>query len=149
MTTYKTITFISPDDWHLHLRDRDSGILGAVGLATANIFPRALIMPNLTPPITGVSQANAYRERILAVTHSKFNPMMTLYLTDTTQISDIIEMKQLDYMLAVKYYPAGATTNSDAGITHLKNVYPQLEKMEELQVFRPQADVALYQARPN
>lgn len=120
-----------PDDWHLHLRD--GKMLAAVVPATARAFGRAIVMPNLKPPVRTVADARAYRDRILAVRPegSDFEPLMTLYLTETTTADDIREAAESDFVHAVKYYPAGATTNSDSGVRDLKRVYPVLEAMEK------------------
>ena len=128
----RSITIKQPDDWHLHVRDNE--YLPDVVPHTAAMFSRAIIMPNLKPPVTSVEQALAYRERILAACpkQSTFNPLMVLYLTNNTSAEDIINAYNSEHVHAVKYYPAGATTNSDAGVTDVKNAYPALEKMEEL-----------------
>jgi dihydroorotase len=126
------ITITRPDDWHLHVRDNE--FLSDVVPHTAAMFSRAIIMPNLKPPVTTVKQALSYRERILAATpkNSQFEPLMVLYLTNNTSAADIIAAVNNKHIHAVKYYPAGATTNSDAGVTDIKNAYSALEKMEEL-----------------
>ena len=126
------ITITQPDDWHLHVRDNE--YLADVLPHTAATFARAIIMPNLKPPVTTVAQALAYRERILAAlpATTKFNPLMTLYLTNNTSTDEISLAHASENVHAVKYYPAGATTNSDAGVTDIKNAYPALAKMEEL-----------------
>jgi dihydroorotase len=130
-----TITITRPDDWHLHLRDGD--YLRAVLPDTAKRFARAIVMPNLKPPVTTVASALAYRQRILdalparARSPSRFIPLMTLYLTDNTRPEEIIKLKQIDSVVAVKYYPAGATTNSDAGVTDLARCAAVLEAMQE------------------
>ncbi|TAH49513.1 MAG: dihydroorotase [Betaproteobacteria bacterium] len=127
----QSITLIRPDDWHLHVRDGDA--LGAVVPHTAARFGRALIMPNLKPPVTTTEQALAYRERILAaVPGSRFEPLMSLYLTDNLPPDEIDRAKASGRIIAVKLYPAGATTNSDAGVTAIDKVYPVLERMEAL-----------------
>ena len=125
----QTLTITRPDDWHLHLRD--DAALAAVLPDTARRFGRAIIMPNLRPPITTVAQAAAYRERILAALPQglKFEPLMTLYLTDNTQAAEIERARSSGFIHAVKLYPAGATTNSDAGVTDIQKVYPVLEAM--------------------
>lgn len=119
-----------PDDWHLHLRDGD--VLADVVPATARVFARALVMPNLKPPVTTTAGAAAYRQRILAAlpgaTH--FAPLMTLYLTDETPPAEIAVARASGLVQAVKYYPAGATTNSASGVTSLARVLPVLEAME-------------------
>ena len=120
-----------PDDWHLHLRD--GALLEAVVPATARSFARAIVMPNLKPPVRTVADARAYRDRILAArpAGSDFEPLMTLYLTETTTADDIREAAESDFVHAVKYYPAGATTNSDSGVRQLERAYPTIEAMEE------------------
>jgi len=114
-----TITLIRPDDWHVHFRDGDA-MRSVVG-ATAAQFGRAIVMPNLKPPVVTVEQAGAYRDRILAALPpgSMFEPLMTLYLTDRTSPDEIAKAKSSGFVKAVKYYPAGATTNSDSGVTDI------------------------------
>jgi dihydroorotase len=126
------LTLIHPDDWHLHVRD--GAALQHVVPHTARQFKRAIIMPNLKPPITTTGQALAYRERILAAApaDSGFTPLMTLYLTDNTSADEIRRAKQSGHIHAVKLYPAGATTHSDAGVTRISNTYAALEAMAEL-----------------
>jgi len=128
----QSITIIRPDDWHLHVRDND--YLAHVVPHTATVFSRAVIMPNLKPPVTTVELALSYRERILAALpdETAFNPLMTLYLTNNTSATDIVNAVNSEHVHAVKYYPAGATTNSDAGVSNIKNAYTALSKMEEL-----------------
>ncbi len=127
----QSITLVRPDDWHLHVRDGEA--LSTVVPHTAARFGRALIMPNLKPPVTTTAQALAYRERILAaVPGTRFEPMMSLYLTDNLPPDEIDRAKACGKIIAVKLYPAGATTNSDAGVTAIDKVYPVLERMEEL-----------------
>ena len=128
----QTITITRPDDWHLHVRDNE--YLTDVVPHTAAVFSRAIIMPNLQPPVTNVELALAYRERILSVLpkESNFDPLMVLYLTNNTRDDDIVNAVNDPHVHAVKYYPAGATTNSDAGVTDIKNAYDALAKMEEL-----------------
>ncbi|KAG6547659.1 hypothetical protein Mapa_011108 [Marchantia paleacea] len=124
------LTIIRPDDWHLHLRDGD--VLSSVVPHSASTFKRAIIMPNLKPPVTTVAQAVAYRERILSVLPSNtgFEPLMTLYLTDSTTTEEIKLAKKSGVVVAVKLYPAGATTNSQAGVTDLfHKCMPMLEEM--------------------
>ena len=124
------IRLIRPDDWHLHLRDGDA--LAAVVGASAAQFGRAIIMPNLKPPVTNVEQARAYRDRILAALPpgADFTPLMTLYLTDNTTPEQIRAAKASGIVHGVKLYPAGATTNSDAGVTDVRHAYPALEAMQ-------------------
>ena len=119
-----------PDDWHLHLRD--DALMRSVLPDTARQFARAIIMPNLKPPVTTTAQATEYRQRILATlpAGSGFQPLMTLYLTDNTPTEEIRKAKQSGVVHAVKLYPAGATTNSDAGVTDLRKTYPALEEMQ-------------------
>jgi dihydroorotase len=125
------LTLTRPDDWHLHLRD-GAGMARVLG-ATADVFGRAIIMPNLRPPVTTTEAARAYRERILGALRagSRFDPLMTLYLTDNTRAAEIATAKASGFVHAVKYYPAGATTNSDSGVTKLERAYPALAAMEE------------------
>ena len=114
------ITITRPDDWHLHVRDGEA--LKAVLPDTARQFARAIIMPNLKPPVRTVDEAHAYRERIVAAIPAgvAFEPLMTLYLTDNTSPDEIRRAKDSGFIKAVKYYPAGATTNSDSGVTDLR-----------------------------
>ena len=123
------ITLTRPDDWHLHLRD--GAALTAVLPHTARQFARAIVMPNLRPPITTTEQALAYRQRILAArpAGSDFQPLMTLYLTDNLPPEEIRRAKEAG-IVAVKLYPAGATTNSDAGVTDVYKTYATLETMQ-------------------
>lgn len=124
-----TLTLTRPDDWHLHLRD--GAALAAVLPHSARQFARAIVMPNLKPPVTTAAQAQAYRERILAALPAglDFEPLMTLYLTDRLPPSEIAAAKDAG-VVALKLYPAGATTNSDAGVTDLRHTYPTLEAMQ-------------------
>lgn len=124
------LTITQPDDWHLHLRDNDG--LAAVAPHSAAVFKRAIIMPNLKPPVTTVAAAVSYRERILKVlpSDSDFEPLMTLYLTDATTKDEIKLARKSGLVKAVKLYPAGATTNSQAGVTDLfGKCMPVLEEM--------------------
>ena len=125
------LTLARPDDWHLHLRD--GAAMAAVVGATARVFGRALVMPNLTPPVTAIADARAYRERILRAlpAGSTFAPLMTLYLTDNTAAGEIAAARASGIVHAIKYYPAGATTNSGSGVTALPHAYPALAAMEE------------------
>jgi dihydroorotase len=127
----KTLTITRPDDWHLHLRDGD--MLAAVLPDTARRFARAIVMPNLKPPVRTVTEAAAYRDRILAVLPDEmaFEPLMTLYLTDNTSPEEIFKARESGFVHAVKYYPAGATTNSDSGVTDIHRVEDALAAMEE------------------
>ncbi|ACT51551.1 dihydroorotase [Methylovorus glucosotrophus] len=130
MTSSLTIT--RPDDWHLHLRD--GAALQAVLPDTARRFGRAIVMPNLRPPVTTTDLAQAYRQRILAALQpgDRFEPLMTLYLTDKTSAEEIRLAKASGIVHGVKLYPAGATTNSDSGVTNLGHCVPALEAMQEL-----------------
>ena len=130
MTLPDAITLTRPDDWHLHLRDGPG--MAAVVAATAARFARAIVMPNLQPPVTTTVMAAAYRDRILAArpTGSDFTPLMTLYLTDRTTADEIRAARASGFVHGVKLYPAGATTNSDAGVTDLRLVRPALEAMQ-------------------
>ncbi len=127
----KRLTLIRPDDWHLHLRD--GAMMAAVLPDTARRFARAVVMPNLQPPITTVDLAHAYRDRILAALPAdmRFDPLMTLYLTDNMPVSEIAKAKNSGFVQAVKYYPAGATTHSEHGVTDLKRAYSVLAAMEK------------------
>ncbi|MEB8536203.1 dihydroorotase [Acidithiobacillus ferriphilus] len=127
----KRLTLIRPDDWHLHLRD--GAMMAAVLPDTARRFARAIVMPNLQPPITTVDLAHAYRDRILAALPAdmRFDPLMTLYLTDNMPVSEIAKAKNSGFVQAVKYYPAGATTHSEHGVTDLKRAYSVLVAMEK------------------
>ena len=127
-----SITLTRPDDWHLHLRD--GAAMAAVLPDTARRFARAIVMPNLKPPVTTVALAAAYRERILAAlpVGMDFSPLMTLYLTDNMAPSEIDAARASGFVHAVKLYPAGATTNSDAGVTDLKKCAATLARMEKL-----------------
>ena len=128
----QTLTLLQPDDWHLHLRD--GAALAAVLPATARQFGRAIVMPNLRPPVTTAAAAVAYRERIIAARPksgegSRFQPLMTLYLTDHTTPAEVARAKAAG-VVALKLYPAGATTNSDAGVTDLRKCGPTLQAMQ-------------------
>ena len=124
------LTITRPDDWHLHVRDGDA--LKAVLPATARQFARAIIMPNLKPPIRTVADARGYRQRILAAlpAGSGFEPLMTLYLTDNTSPDDIRDAAASGFVKALKYYPAGATTNSDFGVTDIRKCDAVFEAMQ-------------------
>ncbi|HRP97139.1 MAG TPA: amidohydrolase family protein, partial [Rhodocyclaceae bacterium] len=126
----QSITLIRPDDWHLHVRD--GAALDAVVPHTARRFGRAVIMPNLRPPVTTTAQARAYRERIVAAVPAglAFEPLMTLYLTDKLPPDEIDRAVDSGIVVAAKLYPAGATTNSDAGVTAIDNIHPVLERMQ-------------------
>ncbi|WP_186070941.1 dihydroorotase [Burkholderia gladioli] len=127
-----SLTLARPDDWHLHVRD--GAMLAAVLPHTARQFGRAIIMPNLKPPVTTTAQAEAYRSRILAAVPAgmRFEPLMTLYLTDNTPGDEIRRARASGFVHGVKLYPAGATTNSDAGVTDLRKCAGALEAMQEV-----------------
>ena len=127
-----TLTITRPDDWHLHLRD--GSVLADVLPHTAAQFARAIVMPNLKPPVTTTAMASAYRDKILAALPKgmAFEPLMVLYLTDNTQPDEIRKAVESGFVHGVKLYPAGATTNSDAGVTDLQRCMPALEMMQEL-----------------
>jgi dihydroorotase len=145
-----TLTIQRPDDWHLHLRDGDA--LKAVARFTAERFGRAIVMPNLKPAITSTELAGAYRQRILAAlpAGSRFEPLLTLYLTNGTTIEEIDRAKNSGFIHGVKLYPAGATTHSDAGVTDIRQVYGVLARMEEIGMRllvhgeSPQSDVDVF-----
>ena len=123
-----------PDDWHLHLRDGE--MLKAVLPLTSADFARAIIMPNLVPPVVTTQDAIAYRDRIVAATPAdhRFEPQMTLYLTEATDPADVEAGVKSGLIKALKLYPAGATTNSDSGVRKIEAIYPVLEKMSEIDV---------------
>lgn len=125
-------TMTWPDDWHLHVRDGPA--MGDVVGYSAHQFRRATMMPNLRPPVTTVALAAAYKKRIMAALppNSRFEPLMTLYLTDNTSPDEIDRAKESGIVFAVKYYPAGATTNSDSGVTDIKKAYRVLERMQKV-----------------
>ena len=129
------IQLIRPDDWHVHLRDGLA--LQHTAPALARYFGRAIVMPNLVPPVQTTAQAIAYRERINAAQASaprQFQPLMVLYLTDNTAPAEIAVAKASGAVFAAKIYPAGATTNSDSGVTNLEHIYPVLEAMQREQL---------------
>ncbi|ALG67012.1 dihydroorotase [Beggiatoa leptomitoformis] len=128
------ITLTQPDDWHLHVRDGVA--MASVISATARCFARAVIMPNLKPPITTLAQAEAYRQRICSALPegATFQPLMALYLTDNTNPDEIVRLKASEQVVAIKYYPAGATTNSESGVTDLRKVWHLLETMQQYDV---------------
>ena len=128
----QSLTLIRPDDWHVHLRDNDA--LGRTVKDMARVMGRAIVMPNLTPPITTVAMAESYHQRILShmPVERAFAPLMVLYLTDQTSAADIRAAKASQCVYAAKLYPAGATTNSDAGVGDLSGLYPVLEVMQEV-----------------
>jgi len=125
-----TITIRRPDDWHVHLRDGD--MLKLVAPYTARQFARAIIMPNLSPPVTRVGQAAAYRQRIVAAAGAGFTPLMTAYLTDDSDADEIERGHRDGVWVAAKLYPAGATTNSASGVTDIANVSRVLERMQKI-----------------
>lgn len=127
-----SITIKRPDDWHLHLRD--GAMLEGVIEHSAKDFARAIIMPNLVPPVVTTQDATAYRERIMKALPKgmDFTPLMTLYLTENTDPNDVEKGHASGLITALKLYPAGATTNSDSGVTNFENVIPTLEKMAEI-----------------
>ena len=128
------LTIARPDDWHLHVRT--GAVLQAVIAATAQQFARAIIMPNLKPPVTSVEQALIYRDEILnsLPAGSGFQPLMTLYLTGNTSPNDVKQVAESQYIHAFKLYPAGATTNSDSGVSNIEAAYPIFEAMEKQDV---------------
>ncbi|MDZ7594205.1 MAG: dihydroorotase [Thiobacillus sp.] len=143
-----TLTISRPDDWHIHFRD--GAAMQSVLPDTARVFGRAIAMPNLKPPVVNVADAAAYRARLLAAAAgTAFEPLMTLYLTDNTQPDEIRRARESGFVHAVKYYPAGATTNSDSGVTELTKAYKAITAMEEVgmplllhgEVVDPEVDV--------
>ena len=143
-----TLTITRPDDWHIHFRD--GAAMRSVLPDTARVFGRAIAMPNLKPPVVNIADAAAYRERLLAAAAgTAFEPLMTLYLTDNTQPDEIRRARASGFVHAVKYYPAGATTNSDSGVTELAKAYKAIAVMEEVglplllhgEVVDPEVDV--------
>jgi dihydroorotase len=125
------LTLLRPDDWHLHVRDGSH--LASVLPFTARQFARAIIMPNLNPPVTTVTLAGAYRERILRAVPAglRFEPLMTIYLTNETSPAEIRRAKDSGFVFGAKLYPAGATTHSDAGVTSIEKIFPALEAMQD------------------
>jgi dihydroorotase len=128
--TASTLTITRPDDWHVHLRDGE--MLRAVAPYTARQFARAIVMPNLAPPITTPEAAADYRERIIEASGPGFTPLMTCYLTDETPPDAIARGFEDGIWIAAKLYPAGATTNSASGVTDVRNIYPALTRMEKI-----------------
>lgn len=130
----KTLTLTKPDDWHLHLRT--GAVLNAVLPHTAHRFARAVIMPNLKPPVTAIAQALDYRAEILNAVPADtgFTPLMTLYLTQTTTLATVRQAAECEHVLGFKLYPAGATTNSDAGVNDIRALYPVFEEMQTYDV---------------
>ena len=126
----QTLTIRRPDDWHVHLRDGD--MLKLVATFTSRQFARAIVMPNLAPPVTAIGAAAAYRERIVEATGPDFTPLMTCYLTDESD-PDVVEHGfNDDVWIAAKLYPANATTNSAFGVTDVRNIYPVLNRMQQI-----------------
>ena len=126
----QSITLRRPDDWHVHLRDGE--MLRKVAPYTARQFHRAIVMPNLVPPITTAEAAAAYRQRILEAAGSGFEPLMTCYLTDRTDPDELEHGHKEGVWVAAKLYPAGATTNSASGVTNIRNIYSALERMQRI-----------------
>ena len=126
----QTLTIRRPDDWHVHLRDGD--VLRAVAPYTARQFARAIVMPNLVPPVMTPEAASAYRERIVEAAGPGFTPLMTCYLTDETDADEVARGFEQGMWVAAKLYPAGATTNSASGVTDVRNIYPVLARMAEI-----------------
>lgn len=126
----QTLTIRRPDDWHVHLRDGE--MLRAVAPYTARQFARAIVMPNLQPPVATLEAAIQYRKRIIEASGPGFAPLMTCYLTDETRPDDIARGFSQDIWIAAKLYPAGATTNSASGVTDVLKIYPALARMEEI-----------------
>ncbi|MDC0611434.1 dihydroorotase [Vibrio sp.] len=125
-----TLTITRPDDWHIHLRDGE--VLNDTVRDISRYNGRGLVMPNTVPPVTTTEMAHAYRERIMSCQpHGDFTPLMTLYLTDNTTAEEIRKAKASGIVVAAKLYPAGATTNSDSGVTSVKNIYSALTAMQE------------------
>ncbi|HUP67201.1 MAG TPA: dihydroorotase [Sphingomicrobium sp.] len=143
----QTLTIRRPDDWHVHLRDGD--MLRTVAPFTARQFGRAIVMPNLVPPVTTVDAAADYRDRIIQAAGSGFKPLMTAYLTDGISPDEIARGFEEQVWIAAKLYPAGATTNSASGVTDIARIHPVLERMERIgmalcvhgEVTDPQVDV--------
>jgi dihydroorotase len=126
----QTLTIRWPDDWHVHLRDGE--MLAKVAPYTAHQFARAIVMPNLVPPVTTVDAARAYRQRVVEAAGPGFTPLMTCYLTDNTHPDELARGYAEGVWIAAKLYPAGATTNSASGVTDVGNIYPALERMQRI-----------------
>ena len=126
----QSLTIRRPDDWHVHLRDGD--MLEQVAPWTSRQFARAIVMPNLVPPVTSVEAASAYRDRIRAAAGGDFTPLMTAYLTDDADPAELARGYEQGVWVAAKLYPAGATTNSASGVTAIRNIYPALERMQAI-----------------
>jgi len=130
MTAIDRLTLRRPDDWHVHLRDGE--MLRSVAPYTARQFARAIVMPNLAPPVTSIASAEAYRERIVAAAGPGFTPLMTCYLTDEADPGEVARGFEAGAWAAAKLYPANATTNSAHGVTDIRRLYPALEAMERI-----------------
>src|SRR5687768_14461236 len=130
MTEPTRLTIRRPDDWHVHLRDGE--MLAAVAPHTARQFARAIVMPNLDPPVTSVEAAQTYRQRIVAAAGEGFTPLMTCYLTDSAGPDEIARGHEAGAWVAAKLYPAGATTNSASGVTDIRNIHGALERMQAI-----------------
>ena len=126
----QTLTIRHPDDWHVHLRDGE--MLRRVAPYTARQFARAIVMPNLVPPVATVAAAAEYRERIRAAAGAGFEPLITCYLTDQADPDELERGREEGVWIAAKLYPAGATTNSASGVTDIRNIYPALERMQRI-----------------
>ena len=126
----QSLTIRRPDDWHVHLRD--GAMLERVAAYTARQFSRAIVMPNLVPPVTSVEAASAYRDRIRHAAGGDFEPLMTAYLTDEADQDELARGHGEGVWVAAKLYPAGATTNSASGVTAIRNIYPALERMQDI-----------------
>jgi dihydroorotase len=126
----QTLTIRRPDDWHVHLRDGE--MLRKVAPYTARQFARAIVMPNLAPPVTTVEAASAYRDRIVEAAGAGFTPLMTCYLTDNISPDEVARGFEEGVWIAAKLYPAGATTNSASGVTDIRRIYPVIERMERI-----------------
>jgi dihydroorotase len=126
----QSISIRRPDDWHVHLRD--GAMLDAVAPFTARQFARAIVMPNLSPPVTSLAAASAYRERIIKAAGAGFTPLMTCYLTDDASADELARGHAEGVWVAAKLYPANATTNSAHGVTDLRNLWPALERMQAI-----------------
>ena len=126
----QSLTIRRPDDWHVHLREGE--MLERVARHTSRQFARAIVMPNLVPPVTKVDAAAAYRERIRTAAGTGFEPLMTAYLTDQADPAELARGFEEKVWVAAKLYPAGATTNSASGVTAIRNIYPALERMQAI-----------------
>jgi dihydroorotase len=126
----QSLTIRRPDDWHVHLRDGE--MLRRVAPWTARQFARAIVMPNLVPPVTSIAEAAAYRDRIIAAAGARFTPLMTAYLTDEADPDELARGFGEFVWVAAKLYPAGATTNSASGVTDIRRIYPALERMQAI-----------------